>query len=267
MDCPGFSVLNYGIYQLQARSPKPTPTQPRVLARFELELIDQTLDGIAYMDHRAYPLKSGLLLCGKPGQRRYSLPPVRCHYVHLTTQDPGLLQLLQALPDSCLLSTPEPVLALFQQLTALPQDADPLLIGSLVLRLLVLVRQLTATELQTEDTLSRSHKALLLQTRDYICSHLAEPLTLEQLAGRVRFSPAHFHRIFTAFFRQTPHEFVLASRIRAAQAALRSDRSSLIEVAACCGFSSQSHFTAQFKKATGQTPLQYRKKMLSQPEP
>jgi AraC-like DNA-binding protein/mannose-6-phosphate isomerase-like protein (cupin superfamily) len=103
--------------------------------------------------------------------------------------------------------------------------------------------------------------------RRYIDLHFKEPLTLEQLSSRVQFSPSHFHTIFTAWFGTTPHEFVLTCRIDEAKASLRSDRCSLIEIAGDCGFSSQSHFCAQFKKITGQTPLQYRKSKLSRMEP
>ena len=158
------------------------------------------------------------------------------------------------------------MLQVFRELAALPpiSQADEMQAASLVLQLLGLARQLTDT--QQRALISRSSRSVLLNLETYICSNLTEDLSLEALAARAKFSPAHFHRIFTAFFGRSPHAYVLDCRIEAAQAALRSDRCSLIELAASCGFSSQSHFTAQFKKKTGMTPLEYRKQMLSQQE-
>jgi len=263
MDCPAFRATDYGIFDSRIAFPRLTHSPVRKLSRFELELIIDGLGGTSYIEDTAYPLKKGLFLCGKPGQHRHSQLPIYCHYVHIQTGDLALQALLSSLPDGCRLSDPAPVQAVFRELAS--QDGDSLLTASLVLKLLSLLRQATATELRS--SLSRSHRATLLETESYIRSHLAEDLSLEALAARARFSPSHFHRIFTEFFGQTPHELILQCRIEAAQAALRSDHSSLIELSAACGFSSQSHFTAQFKKATGQTPLQYRKTMLSRLAP
>lgn len=269
MNCPSFRVINYGVYDSNIARPKQAKTPSRCLYRFELELITEALDGVTYINDVAYPLKKGLFLCCKPGMRRYSQLPLRCHYVHLQTEDPELLSLLQSLPDTCHLSDQAPIRRVFQRLAALPPigQADGLQVASLVLQLISLARQMTAAEMRTGDTLTHSHRAMLISTEDYIRSHLAEDLTLERLSGRAKFSPSHFHRIFTAYFGKPPHDFILSCRIEAAQAGLRSDRCSLIELAAACGFSSQSHFSAQFKKATGQTPLQYRKEMLSRLDP
>lgn len=265
MDCPGFQIVSYGVYDSRIALPKQTYSQQRIVARFELGLVTQDLGGTAYIDEKPYPLEKGLFLCGKPGQLRYTKLPLLCHYVHLLTEDPVLLPLLAALPDACRLEDHREILQVLQELAALPpiRQADNMEAASLVLRLLGLLRQRTATAQQ----INRGNRAMLLETQSFIRSHLAEDLSLRRLAARARFSPAHFHRIFTAFFRQTPHDYVLTCRIEAAQAALRSDRCSLAELAASCGFSSQSHFTAQFKRATGMTPLQYRKAMLSQTEP
>lgn len=266
MDCPAFQVQAYGIYDSRIAMSRHTRSAPRCVTRFELELVTEDPGGIAYINEKAYPLKRGLFLCGKPGQLRYSQLPARCCYVHLTTEDPGLQKLLQALPDGCRLSNPSPVDQVFRELIALP-EADSLQVCSLVLKLISLLQRLTATELRADDGLTRSHRAMLQETEAFIRLHLAEELSLERLARRAKFSESHFHRIFMAYFGKTPHAFILDCRIDAAKAALRSDHNSLIELAASCGFSSQSHFTAQFKKATGQTPLQYRRAMLSRLEP
>ena len=270
MDCPAFDVIGYGIFDSRVAIPKLVRSNSRLLGRFELELITEDLSGVSYIDNTGFPLKKGLFICCKPGQRRWSHFPTRCHYIHLQTKDPALLAFLQAMPDVCRLSDISAMQQVFQQLVELPfpQDlAGTLQVQSLVATLIMLAGKLTQQELHTEKFVHRNHRALMMETEDYIQGHLSEPLTLEQLSSRVQFSPSYFHTVFTAWFGQTPHEFVLSCRIREAKAALRSDRCSLIELAADCGFSSQSHFCAQFKKATGQTPLQYRKAKLSRLEP
>jgi AraC-like DNA-binding protein len=56
-----------------------------------------------------------------------------------------------------------------------------------------------------------------------------------------------------------PHQFMTSRRVeRAKELLLRTDHS-LAEIALEVGFSSQAHFTDQFRRATGSTPHRYRK--------
>jgi len=57
----------------------------------------------------------------------------------------------------------------------------------------------------------------------------------------------------------TPHQYVLDVRLRHAQEWLRKKNSALIDIAAHCGFSSQSHMTSVFRKRLGVTPGEFRR--------
>lgn len=97
---------------------------------------------------------------------------------------------------------------------------------------------------------------ILKRLEDFIGAHLAEPLTIADLAACAGLSPYHFARAFKRSTGESPHAFVLRRRIEHAKILLR-DNLPLADLAAACGFSSQSHFTARFREATGVTPGQY----------
>lgn len=59
------------------------------------------------------------------------------------------------------------------------------------------------------------------------------------------------------------HRRRLKERIGAARRLLLTTDTPIADIAAECGFSSQSHFNDSFKKQTGRSPAQYRKEMLS----
>jgi AraC-like DNA-binding protein len=63
-----------------------------------------------------------------------------------------------------------------------------------------------------------------------------------------------------------PGEYVFHCRIATAKTMLLNDDISMDQVAKGSGFSSQSYFNYCFKQETGQTPLQYRREMLSRKE-
>lgn len=94
---------------------------------------------------------------------------------------------------------------------------------------------------------------------DYIEDHLADELGLEELAGAACLSTYHLSRCFRRATGITLHSFVMGRRTERARALLGDRRLSLAEIAYLCGFSSQSHFTAVFKKTLGATPGQYRR--------
>lgn len=100
--------------------------------------------------------------------------------------------------------------------------------------------------------------ARLQRVLDRIEAGLAEDLSLDELAAEACLSSFHFARLFHDATGMTPHRYVIARRIRAAQAQLARGHQSLAEVALDTGFGSQASFTRVFRKLTGTTPGQYR---------
>lgn len=100
--------------------------------------------------------------------------------------------------------------------------------------------------------------AVRRRVQDYVEAGLDRPLVLAELAGVAGLSAFHFARMFKQSTGETPHAYVLRRRVAHARALLARSRLPLAEVAAACGFSSQSHFTASFRKLTGVTPRRYR---------
>lgn len=94
--------------------------------------------------------------------------------------------------------------------------------------------------------------------RDYVETHLAERMSVDDLAGTVALSRFHFARRFRQSTGTSPHEFVLRRRVQRAAALLARTDATLLDVALRCGFADQSHLTRVFRTRTGTTPGRYR---------
>ena len=93
---------------------------------------------------------------------------------------------------------------------------------------------------------------------DFLQAHIASDIGLSTLADLVGLSPKHFARAFKQSTGVPPHQWLIARRVERAQALLRSTPMSLSEVALNCGFADQSHFTATFRRVTGNSPGRFR---------
>jgi len=98
----------------------------------------------------------------------------------------------------------------------------------------------------------------LNQLKDVIEERLAEDLTIADLAAVVHMSPFHFARAFKTATGLPPHRYLTHRRIERAKFLLSVTRLPVAEVAYRVGFENKSHFSAQFRKATGTTPKAYR---------
>ncbi len=98
----------------------------------------------------------------------------------------------------------------------------------------------------------------LKQLKDYIEEHLVEDLAIATLAALIPMSQFHFARAFKAAIGEPPHRYIMQRRIDRAKMLLSVTRLSVAEVSYQTGFANQSHFTAQFRKAIGMTPKQFR---------
>jgi AraC family transcriptional regulator len=103
--------------------------------------------------------------------------------------------------------------------------------------------------------------AILRRVKKYMEEHLQDKLSLDELAHETGYSRAHFLRMFRAATGKTPHQYLTERRIERAQSMLlEAKKISLIDVAAQCGFSSQSHLTRVFRKRVGATPTEFKRK-------
>jgi AraC family transcriptional regulator len=99
----------------------------------------------------------------------------------------------------------------------------------------------------------------LIKVKEIIEANLSSNITLESLSLESGYSQSHFLRMFRASVGLTPHQYLLERRIRRAQELLRDGNNSLIDIAARCGFASQTHMTGIFRKKLGATPGEYRR--------
>jgi AraC family transcriptional regulator len=96
---------------------------------------------------------------------------------------------------------------------------------------------------------------------EYIEAHLAEELGLVELAAIVGLSPHYFGEAFRISSGRSPHRYVMERRVERARDLLQGEDRPIGDIAYAAGFSSQSHFTANFRRITGVTPGRFRRSL------
>jgi AraC family transcriptional regulator len=97
------------------------------------------------------------------------------------------------------------------------------------------------------------------EVTEYINAHLAESISLADLARTARLSAFHFSRAFKQSFGMPPHRYHMQRRIEHAQSLLAAPALSVTEIGMRVGFSDSSSFTASFRRMTGHAPSTYRR--------
>lgn len=95
----------------------------------------------------------------------------------------------------------------------------------------------------------------------YINENYRQPITLESVCRENHVSKYHFCRKFKASVGITVMQYVLKTRLAAAENMLAAGEGAVSEVSESCGFSSVSYFCQIFKKQTGISPSEYRKQI------
>ena len=97
------------------------------------------------------------------------------------------------------------------------------------------------------------------RVKEYIDSHIEEPIHLQDLARVAGLSRMHFAAQFRAYKGISPCRFVMMQRIRHAQELLGDPRKTVADVALSVGFQTQAHFTTVFRRFVGDTPHSWRR--------
>ncbi|MFB8828408.1 helix-turn-helix domain-containing protein [Azotobacter sp. CWF10] len=95
----------------------------------------------------------------------------------------------------------------------------------------------------------------------YMREHLDEEIGLDELAALVSLSRFHFCTAFRRATGQTPHQWLVHLRIAQARQLLAIPGMSVTEIALSVGYQTSSAFAAAFRKVTGATPTDYRRRL------
>ncbi|MBQ8586232.1 MAG: helix-turn-helix domain-containing protein [Butyricicoccus sp.] len=93
----------------------------------------------------------------------------------------------------------------------------------------------------------------------YINQHYYEELTLQNLADRARMSPSRFSAIFKKVTQISPYQYIIQTRLHAAQQYLRDSTLSVEDISYQVGFKNCGTFITAFRQHYNTTPHQFRK--------
>ena len=97
-----------------------------------------------------------------------------------------------------------------------------------------------------------------VQIKNYLDASYMENITLDTLAQRSHMNKYYLVHAFTRYVGVSPITYLLQRIIEESKSLLSSTSYSISQISSILGFSSQSYFSQAFKKAVGQTPVQYR---------
>lgn len=93
--------------------------------------------------------------------------------------------------------------------------------------------------------------------QDYIEEHLADNITLANLAEVSMFSPWHSYRLFQKYVGISPAEYIRKLRLSKSALRLKNEDAKIIDVAFDLGFGSADGYTRAFHKEFGMNPREY----------
>ncbi|MBM7368076.1 AraC family transcriptional regulator [Gordonia hydrophobica] len=88
----------------------------------------------------------------------------------------------------------------------------------------------------------------------YVQEHLAEPLTVSDMAERAFMSPSAFSHLFRDVTGKSPYQFVKELRLNRSRELLIENVHNVTEISNAVGYRSTSHFINEFRERYGMTP-------------
>jgi AraC-like DNA-binding protein len=152
-------------------------------------------------------------------------------------------------------STPELVDAVIRMLRLLDDPSDLAALGASVEREIVW-RLLAGDQggVVRQIGLAGSSVALVSRTTKWMQEHLAERISVTELAKMAGMSVSSYHRHFRAATSMSPVQWQKAIRLRVARNLLLSGEATIADVSYTVGYSSASQFSREYRRTFGRPP-------------
>jgi AraC-like DNA-binding protein len=111
----------------------------------------------------------------------------------------------------------------------------------------------------TKGPVAARHDRSMRAALEHTAQHYAEPLRAAAVAKVAGFAPKYFSRLFRQHEGTTFEKYLRGLRVERAQFLLASTELDIERVARLSGFGSSQYFCRVFRRATGLTPLGYRR--------
>lgn len=134
-----------------------------------------------------------------------------------------------------------------------------IMIKNLMSELIVLIIRTFADR----AAIKRNINLLMTTASGYIEENLGNNLRVAEIAKMLNISTRHFNRAFKKFFNYSPQEFIIYLRTNKAKGMLAFTTINITDIAAACGFYDCTHFCKIFRRQTGISPKEYRRKASS----
>jgi AraC-like DNA-binding protein len=106
----------------------------------------------------------------------------------------------------------------------------------------------------------------MVRVRRLLETRYVEPWTVDRLARQVGCDHRALARTFRSEYGTSIHSFLTERRVSAAMALLTDERAKVEAVSALVGYRSKKNFYAEFRRATGVTPAQFRSRCARAPD-
>ncbi len=105
-----------------------------------------------------------------------------------------------------------------------------------------------------------SKQRLINETKDFVANNYQFAITIDDIASSVGVTPNYLANIFASELSTSPKRYLTDFRMEKACLLLKTQGYKVKEIGLLVGYKNQLHFSSEFKKNLGVSPLEYRRR-------